>query len=556
MATRCAWINFGMLCFAVSLPCIAVVPAATRDNQDFRKEVIAFVRAAVTTPTDTKAFLQPLQRLDRKWDNAYQRSDWQVQITAYLAGRVCSTSAASGRYLPETLLAASRQLWRPTCMAKALANARLQVTFSYYPSRVYSFIESDHEGLELTGSRVAVRLVTTQRLVTQILRSKAYLQRVMHPSQYGFYKFYYADKDKAQTTLRTIYSSSSLYTLLKLNAWRPDPAIASVVEPIASFILSNQSHKSPVSGAFDYSVNAKTGKHADKYVVGTTSKTIFTLLALHQTYPSHPIYLKAAKAGGQWLVSMVKPDGRVMSSVTCKDAHCTMLSSQSLLYSGQVLSALSRLYQETKQVTYDKAATRIAQHFLKRMETEGLILGDDYRPANSISSSWVLLSLLDYARAHPQGVSISRLQALADTLIARQIRDPADIFSDGRYRDAMTASGNGWLNEVMGEMHRFCVEKHLSHCQRYQDAMVHTSRWLLQNAYTPENTYNVQNPAHAIGGFITNFNTHSVRTDAVCHGVNSLLRLLTMVPPDAKLLTIPERPLDEVLPLLRAGDAR
>ncbi|PPA80556.1 hypothetical protein C4A76_26530, partial [Brevibacillus laterosporus] len=74
-------------------------------------------------------------------------------------------------------------------------------------------------------------------------------------------------------------------------------------------------------------------------------------------------------------------------------------------------------------------------------------------------------------------------------------------------------------------------------------------------AYTPQNSYNVKNPERAIGGFITNFTTRTVRTDAVCHGVNSLIMLLSTSGDGNKpLINLPERPLIEILPLLRAGN--
>jgi hypothetical protein len=84
--------------------------------------------------------------------------------------------------------------------------------------------------------------------------------------------------------------------------------------------------------------------------------------------------------------------------------------------------------------------------------------------------------------------------------------------------------------------------------------MRRTSRWLIQNAFNATNSYDIANPARAEGGFITNFNTLTVRTDAVCHGLNGLISLLRMeANNDEMLLTLPEEPLREILPLLRAG---
>jgi hypothetical protein len=89
-------------------------------------------------------------------------------------------------------------------------------------------------------------------------------------------------------------------------------------------------------------------------------------------------------------------------------------------------------------------------------------------------------------------------------------------------------------------------------CQRYLQATILTSRWLLQNAITPENAYNIKNPKQAVGGFIFSYSNPIVRTDAVCHGVNSLLSLVENAQKE-ELLNLPEQPLEQLLPSLRGG---
>jgi len=129
------------------------------------------------------------------------------------------------------------------------------------------------------------------------------------------------------------------------------------------------------------------------------------------------------------------------------------------------------------------------------------------------------------------------------------------LFSHGRYLDAMTTSGNGWINEVMGDWYNFCSQQQLTNCQPYREAMWRTSRWLIQNAYSPQNSYDIANPRRAHGGMITNFNTWTVRTDAVCHALNGLISLLSIENKNkSPLVSLPEQPLREILPLLRAGN--
>lgn len=527
-------------------------------NQEFRDQIIKFVREAATKTIEANP-KKSLDALDAKWNNYYQKTDWSVQVSAYHHGVKIGEGAAHGSLLSDTLSTATQislsQLSADKLTADTRDQYRFKVSFDYYPARFYSFIEYQQQGLELTGKLVAVRALTTQQLQEQINLSEHYLLRAMHPQLHGFFKFYNAAEDKSEPLLRTIYSSSSLYTLLKLYALNHDPKLEQKFKPIAQFILSNQIKEGPNAGGFYYGYNPETDKKTCAVVVGTASKTIFTLLELNHLYSHDPIYLVSAKKAGDWLLTMVRKDGKVSPAALCNKKGWRYRHKQSLLYSGQVLSALSRLYATTDDKRYLDGATLIASYFVGLVNNNGTLLGDEYRPANSISTSWVMMSLIDFAKINADPMYRHLIELLANRILSRQITNKEDIYSNGRYLDAMTTSGNGWINEVMGVLHDFCIANSMPECQRYQQAMILTSRWLVQNAYSAQNTYNVKNPAHAIGGFITNFTTQTVRTDAVCHGVNSLVNLLMLVgDKDSVLINLPEKPLQEVLPLLRAGN--
>lgn len=529
------------------------------DNQVFRDEIINFIRASAMKNIDP-VDVQQLKNLDSKWNNTYQATDWSIRITPYHLGKPIAIIHKHGPSLADVIKDAVaeslQQLPQDKLTQNQLPEYRFKVDFDYYPARLYSFIEYQKQGLELAGNRVVIRNLTTKDIETQIQASKAYLLKGMHPQWHGFFKFYDAENDKPEKKLRTIYSSSTLYTLLQLNAWQPDKKLEVLFKPIADFILSNQAAAGPVAGGFAYSFNPETKKRSCVYVVGTTSKTIFTLLVLNNLYPNNPRYLQAAKKGGDWLLKMVDEKGLVSPVMSCKKGENWQTNhKQSLLYSGQVLSALSRLYAQTQDKRYYNTALVIANHFITRVQKEGFLLGDEYRPANSISSSWVMMSLIDFAKINSEVVYKDTIQKIGQTILNRQILDKEDVYSNGRYLDAMTTSGNGWINEVFGVYYDFCTSHQQANCDKYRQAMVHSSRWLLQNAYTAENTFNVKDPTRAIGGFILNFTKPVVRTDAVCHGVNSLLSLLTIIGnQEQDLLNLSERPLREILPLLRAGN--
>ncbi len=176
-------------------------------------------------------------------------------------------------------------------------SCQFKVDFSYYPHRHYRFISYGEQGLELTGNRVAVRKVTTESIKQQISDSIAYISRAMNPEVHGFYKFYDARQDKSETLLRTIYSASSLFTFIKTQAAFPDLELRSTFKPIAQFILSQQLLSGPNRGAFYYSYDPVKKKRQERLVVGTASKTIFTLLLLNELYPEDPVYSKFSKTG-------------------------------------------------------------------------------------------------------------------------------------------------------------------------------------------------------------------------------------------------------------------
>lgn len=165
-----------------------------------------------------------------------------------------------------------------------------------------------------------------------------------------------------------------------------------------------------------------------------------------------------------------------------------------------------------------------------------------------------MMSLLDFAKVSNNDAYLKQAEAIGQAILARQITNPDDAFNEGRYLDAMTTSGNGWINEVFGVYYDYCQAKVRPHCAKYRDAMLKTTRWLLQNAYSPQNSYNVPDPGAAEGGFILSFTRPVVRTDAVCHGVNSLISMMHIAGDKKGVwFSLPAIPLRELLPQLRAG---
>ncbi len=370
-----------------------------------------------------------------------------------------------------------------------------------------------------------IRNIDKDLILEKIERGKEFLFRMENPEVHGFYKKYDAVNDTFENRLHTVYSASIIYTLLKIYDFDKDERILEGIPRWADFLLSMQSQDEKTYGAFHYSYYFEDKEKELRFVVGTTALSIFTLLDLYERI-SEPKYLQSAKLGGDWLISMQGPDGVMKPYKRYTDEKWGYGKKESLLYNGQVLSALSRLYKITEDERYYGAALKIAKHFIGRVGEDGCYLGDDYRNKNPISSAWVVMSLLDFYKVNPDETYRSVILGCSKGLLSRQLNDPSDPLYYGRWDMAFSTSGNGWLAEVMMEIYHFCQEQNRTDCDQYKQAVVKVIRWLIQNTYSQENTSSLPNPEKAIGGLFWNYKEGYVRTDSVCHGLNAYLGII------------------------------
>lgn len=425
-----------------------------------------------------------------------------------------------------------------------IKSVRFLVTLSLPDNKVFSFIEYEGQGKELVGDLVVVRDLDKELILQKIRQGKKYLLSMVNKKEYGAYKYYFVLSDSFEHRLHTLYTSSLMYTLLKLYDFDKDELLLDYVFNSAKFILSmqNRDEGSIGYGAFYYSYYLNSKEREKRFVVGTTSKTIFTLLELYN-YTKDPKYLVSARLAADWLVTMQNPDGSIKPEVKYKNDEWVYKTNESLLYEGQVLSALSRIYLITQEEKYFSSAEKIAKLFMQKIEKEGCYLGDDYRDKNPISSSWVILSLLDFYKASQNESYKYIVFDCSNELLERQIDDPDDIAHYGRWQSVTSTSGNGWLNEVMTEVYKFCKEQGKDDCDKYKDAIIKVTRWLVQNTYSEENTFFLKKPEKAIGGLFWNGNHKYVRTDSVCHGLNAYVGIIDDLG-DGLLLSVPEESFD------------
>ncbi|NVB37570.1 glycoside hydrolase family 127 protein [Pseudenhygromyxa sp. WMMC2535] len=506
-------------------------PSAALDNASFRDQLIASVRQIASSG--------PLASCDLPSPT----SPLFVVVSMYYGGKLEAQGTSSRDELCAALSEATLEARsRSKLDQDRMSRARFVVELSNHK---YGAIEYEGRGLELKNGIMPVRTVSKAALAQYIDAGKKYLLRVIDPRLGGTHKYYQAADDNLEPRLHTIYTASTIYTLLALYEHDHDEALREHIDRAAEFLLEMQqlAPDQPGYGGFFYSLDTTHEQPEPRLVVGTTSKTIFTLIQLHEL-TQDPKYMRSAKLAASWLMSMQSPDGHVTPELHQNaEGEWEPVERESMLYTGQVLSALSRMYLATKDATYLEAASRTAGVMLAKIEAEGCYLGDEYRSPNPVSSSWTILSLFDYARASGDLELRRKVYACTDELLSRQIHKPEDTYRHGRWTDSMSSSGSGWMAEVLAVLYLDCEATTPGSCDRYRDAIVSLFRLLMQSTYTPENSYAAANPDMANGGMYWSPLDRRVRTDSVCHAMNAYVFMIDHLP-DEVLLELPEAPLE------------
>ncbi len=375
----------------------------------------------------------------------------------------------------------------------------------------------------------------------KIKEAQEYLIRAIGKKEYGVHKYYYPYRDALESKLYTIYTADTVYSFLKIYDFNKNQKILDYIYKCSDFVLSMQNKNKGLKGygAFHYSYNLITGRPDKKFVVGTTAKTIIMLTRMYQRSGLNK-YLEACRLGADWLVSMQKPNGDVQSYKKFRDGSWYNSTKYSLLYNGQVLSALSKVYALTREKKYYNAAKKISENFVSQIERKGCFLGDQYRDRNPISTSWVIMSLLDFSQSTKEEKYKDIALYCSSSLIKRQITDKSDIRRFGRWRGAYSTSGNGWLAEVMAEVYKSCRGTGRKDCAKYKEAIIKVIRWLVQNTYSEKNSSFLPNPEKAKGGLFWNYKNSCIRTDSVFHALNAYLGVWDSLK-DGVLLSIPKK---------------
>ncbi len=543
------------------------------DSQQFRNRVIRFIREAAEKYLEEK----DSDQISFSSKELEIKGNWKVEVKIYHQGEVKGQAREENEILSlalkEATEAALNNEKSQNLTKEDLGELRFLVKF-FYPPHQFSFIESNGQGKELLGDLVAVRNLDKNLIYQKINEGKEFLYRMEHQDKHGFYKKYDVLNDRFENRLHTVYSASIIYTFLYIYDLEKDfcselsepgehecgREILKRLSDWGNFLLSmqNRDEKDERYGAFHYSYYLETKEKEKKFVVGTSALSIFTLLRLYE-FTNNPEYLESAKLAGNWLTTMQRPDGGMKSSETYSDGQWLTNQKESLLYDGQVLSALSKLYKVTGDEKYYQTAKRIAQRFVDKYEQERGYIQGEYREKNPISNSWVVMSLMDFYKAtraynEAEAADLIRYRniifELSEKILKNQRDDSKDLLYFGSWRGAYSTSGTGWMTEVMTETYKFCQAERKENCRQYKDGVVRAIRWLIQNTYSEENTFFLKNSEKAIGGVFWNRLNKYVRTDSVCHALNGYVLIFNDLE-DNLLLSVPEKPFGQIFSELK-----
>ena len=512
------------------------------DNNKFRDLSINFIKK-VTESYFTKEKIEYPKELEIK-------ADWKFEIKIYHNGEVKGEGKGEDSIVYLALEEATKETLKNAKVKdlkkEDIKDMRFLATFFYPPQNFFSFLSCDEKAREVQDDLVITRNLTKDLILEKIKEGKEFLLRAENQVEHGFYKKYDVLNDDFGERLYTVYSASIIYTLLKIYDFNKDQKILQNIPQKVDFLLRMQSKDKENYGAFHYSYYFEKKEKEPRFVVGTAALSIFTLLDLYERLGDQK-YLESSKLAGDWLIIMQREDGSMIpEKKQTLIGEWVISEKESLLYNGQVLSALSRLYRVTGEEKYYAKAERIAQRFVEEIKKERCYIGDDFRAKNPISSAWALMSLLDFYKINKKEDIKDIILKCGDDLLKRQQQDLTNPLNYGVWTMAFSSSGNGWLSEVMVEMEEFCKAEGGKNCEEFMRATLRAILWLFQNTYSKENTFFLKNPEKAIGGLFWNQNNKYVRTDSLCHALNAYVGVVNDVP-SGILISLPEKPLEEIL---------
>ncbi len=545
------------------------------NNNEFRNVTLGFLEKATESYFTGREIKHPEKQKIEK--------DWQVKLTLYHKGKIKGEGQAISKVLSQALERALKIALTDERVKNLNKENSEEIKFfveiPYSPSDSFSFVGSRNKIAEIIEDNLVVQREVNKDLIEKkIEQGKEFLLSLENKKHHGFHKYYVLEEPHLEERLHTVYSASIVYTFLYLQDYKEDQFISDKLSDWGEFLLrmQNKNKEDKHYGAFHYSYFLNKETESDiqeiespyldkgkwltgkfyldkqgrelKFVVGTSALNIFTLLRLYE-FTGQQKYLKAAKLAGDWLLTMQNDNGTMKPYTRYRNGSWYYGKKESLLYEGQVLSSLSKLYEATKEGKYYSAVKKIADRFVDKFEKAGHdYVRGEYRNKNPISNSWVVMSLMDFYKVTGEEYYKSIVFELSEKILKNQIEDTNNLIDLGRFKGAHSTSGNGWISEVMTETYMFCKEQGRADCENYKQGITKVMRWLIQYTFSEQNSFFVENPEKIIGAPFWSPNNKHTRSDSACHTLNGYVKIINELKED-QLIFVPEKPISEFLNL-------
>jgi hypothetical protein len=507
--------------------------------EDFMASALSFARSVVSGDAEgEEAPLFPALEMPGNWD---------VIVELYFGNEKSGEGNGKGETFFSALRTASKNAFNQNPLSKEdLSSLRILIRLLKPPDQ-FAFIETEDGPKELVNGLAAVRVLDKSLVLKTIEEGKDFLYRMEDVSENGFHKRYYPLTDSFEEEIHTVYSASIIYTFLYIYDLEKDESILENLPRWGEFLLSMQNidPEDERYGAFHYSYSLETGEKEPRFVVGTAALSIFTLLRMHEITGEEK-YLHSAEIAGDWLLKMQRENGSMIPYSRHNGESWVRGKLESLLYNGQSLSALSKLYLSTGNRKYYEAARKIADRYAEKYETEKGYIEGEYRKKNPISNSWVVMSLMDFYKAGGSDSYKEIIFELSKIILSNQNRQTNDLEYRGGWEGAYSTSGMGWIGEVMTDLYRFCIEEGRQDCGLYKEAVIEDMRWIVQHVVSENNSHIAENFETAKGGILWNGADKYVRTDSVCHALNGFSRMYGHLE-DGVLLSLPSKTVEEII---------
>lgn len=356
--------------------------------------------------------------------------------------------------------------------------------------------------------------LTPQRLTTALKSAGNYLARSVQ-SDGRFDYVYNPTDDSVPDSYNMVRHAGTIFSMFQLSQVVDNPELSHAAQRATRYLVDHM-ERSPVEDQdglyLAYDGLAKLGSNA----LG-----ILALVEKSQTTDS-PGSLKTAARLARWIVSVQSESGRFRIH---RQHHPGGRRSHSRCkyYPGEVIFALTRLYQADGNEQWLRAAEKSARYLITERDKNKSMeeLPHDH---------WLLYGLNELYRLRPRKMYLQHARRLALTIARSQNLEPRNPAWHGSYyhppRSAPTATRTEGLCAAY-----FLERDHgdNSRAEQFFKAAYRGVKFQLLTHVRAPTAMHFANPPRAMGGFTYSLEDPRIRIDVVQHNISALLSMRRML---------------------------